>query len=262
MINPPHAKKSLGQNFLTCDWVLSAIIDAAHLSPDDTILEIGPGTGVLTKALASRVRKIIAVEKDEQLAARLVIELKSRHITNVEIHEGDILQHIPPLPQTYKIVANIPYYLTARLLRLFLQEQSVKPIHVVLMVQKEVAQRVTAAPPHQNLLGLCVQAFSTPSIIKTVPAFCFRPKPKVDSAIITLSDISDNFFFHHRIQPISFFRIVRMGFSQKRKMLINSLAHISDKKTLYQLFSQINLDVRARPEELNLEQWALLTREL
>lgn len=261
-MEPIHAKKSLGQNFLTCDWALSAIIDAANLSSDDTILEIGPGTGVLTRALAPRVKKVIAIEKDERLAAALAQELKSQNITNVEIHEGDILQYIPPLPQTYKIVANIPYYLTARLLRLFLEEQNIKPIHIVLMVQKEVAQRITAVPPHENLLGLCVQTFATPLIIKTVPATCFMPKPKVDSAIITLSDISDNFFVHHHIQPESFFRIIRLGFSHKRKMLINSLDPVADKKTLTQLFSQLNIGPTIRPEELTLQAWALLVHTL
>jgi len=261
IITAIHPKKSLGQHFLTCEWALDAIVDAARLVPSDTVLEIGPGTGALTRALASRVKKVIAVEKDELLAAALTQEFAKKRIANVKIHEGDILKNIPPLPHGYKIVANIPYYLTARLLRLFLEEEN-KPVHIVLMIQKEVAERITSKPPHENLLALSVQAFGTPSIIKTVPSTCFSPRPKIDSAIISISDISDTFFLQNQINPQNFFRIMRLAFSQKRKMLSNSLSVLLDKPSLMQIFTDLSLNPKIRPEELSLDQWAQLILRL
>lgn len=253
-----RAKKSLGQNFLTCPWVISDIISAARLSPDDTILEIGPGTGVLTRPLAARVKKVIAVEKDEQLARTLTRQLQSEKITNVTVYEGDILTYTPPLPDTYKIVANIPYYLTARLLRIFLEKQEKKPSDIVLTIQKEVAERIIAQPPHGNLLGLSVQVFGTPRIIKIVPASCFSPKPKVDSAIISISDISDKFFLSHHIEKDIFFQLARTAFTQQRKMLTNSLSNITSPKHIKSALDAIGLSPRARPQELHKEQWAEL----
>ena len=261
-MNLPPAKKSLGQNFLTCKWALDTIIDAAHLSMEDTVLEIGPGTGALTRALAPRVKHVIAMEKDELLAANLKEEFAKKQITNVDIREGDILKNIPELPQGYKIVANIPYYLTARLLRLFLEEQENKPSYIVFMIQKEVAERIVSKPPHENLLALSVQAFGTPSIIKTVPATCFSPKPKIDSAIISISDITDNFFTQSHIKPDALFRIMRLAFSQKRKMLSNSISALIDKPSLIQIFTDLNLNSKTRPEELSLDQWAQITLRL
>ena len=238
------------------------MIDAAHLAPTDTVLEIGPGTGVLTRALAKRVKKVIAIEKDETLARALTRQLTTERITNVEILEGDILTQMPPMSVPYKVVANIPYYLTARLLRLLLQEQKEKPSDIVIMIQQEVAKRIIAKPPHENLLALSVQVFGTPILIATVPASCFAPQPDVDSAILSVSDISDNFFLGHRIDAQQFFRLARLGFSQKRKMLINSLISVIDKPLLIQLFSRLDLNLRARPEELSREQWVMLVRHL
>ena len=262
-MNYEHApKKSLGQHFLTCEWALAAATNAARLAPSDTVLEIGPGTGVLTRLLGARVKKVIAIEKDELLARALVQQLKSENITNIEIHEGDILTHMPPMLAPYKVVSNIPYYLTARLLRLLLQDYEQKPSHIILMIQKEVAERMVALPPHENLLALSVQAFATPAIVATVPASCFSPRPNVDSAIISISDISDTFFISNNIDPRVFFRIARLGFSQKRKMLVNSLSILSDKPSLTKVFSQLAIKPTVRPEELNLNQWAQLANVL
>ena len=258
MLNPINPKKSLGQHFLTCPWVLSDMTQAAHLSSSDTVLEIGPGTGVLTRPLAARVKKVIAIEKDEQLARTLTLQLKSEHITNVDILEGDILTHVPALPPQYKIVANIPYYLTARLLRLFLEKQEKKPSSIVLTIQKEVAQRIIEQAPHENLLALSVQVFGTPRIIAVVPASCFSPKPKVDSAIISISDISDEFFTSRHIQKDAFFQLLHLAFTQKRKMLTNTLSSIASKKDIESDLRAIGVNTHARPQELQKEQWALL----
>lgn len=256
-------KKSLGQNFLICPWVVTAAIEAAELSSSDIVIEIGPGTGVLTRALATRVKRIIAIEKDEALAETLRQHLHKEGITNTAILEGDALENFPASDKPYKVVANIPYYLTARLLRLLLEDQKNKPSLIVFTIQKEVAERIVALPPHENLLGLSVQAYGTPTIIKTVPASCFSPKSKVDSAIIKIGDISDLFFVRNHINSKNFFRIVRSAFSQKRKVLVNTLVNtIGDKKSVITVLHSIGLDPRARPEQLSLQQWAKLAEAI
>ena len=258
MLQYIRAKKSLGQHFLTCPWVISDMIEAAQLSSLDTVLEIGPGTGALTRPLAIRVKKVIAIEKDEKLAHALERDLVSQNINNITVLQGDILTHVPTLPAGYKIVANIPYYLTARLLRLFLEKQEKKPKSITLTIQKEVAERIMAQPPNENLLALSVQVFGTPRIIAIVPASCFSPKPKIDSAIISISDISDIFFTYHNIKKDAFFRLLHLAFTQKRKMLINTLSHIASKKDIEYALRTIGANARARPQELQKEQWALL----
>ena len=211
-------KKSLGQHFLVCLWVTDTIIDAAELSSHDTVIEIGPGTGALTRVAASRVKRLIAVEKDERLADQLTADLQKEGIDNVEVVKGDILRVLKSpltlfqsgdfapsfikgrraaisletckLPATtYKLVGNIPYYLTGRLMRLVF-ETAHKPSRIVFTIQKEVAERIVAEPPSMSILALSVQAFGHPHIIKRVPPGCFSPPPDVESAIISISDIS------------------------------------------------------------------------
>lgn len=229
-------KKSLGQNFLQCAWVADAMLEAAHVSAKDTVLEIGPGMGALTRPLAARAKKIIAVEKDEMLARSLKNALTQEHIENVSIIEGDIRKLFPhslPIPDTYKVIANIPYYLTSYLLRLLLESKQ-KPHTIALTIQKEVAERACAKAPHTNLLALSIQAYGTPQLIKIVPAGCFLPKPKVDSAILLISDISDIFFKKNHITEDDFFTFIRKAFGQKRKTLANNLASVSDKSRTFQ----------------------------
>lgn len=264
-------KKSLGQNFLRCDWVVDALIKAADLTPQDTVLEIGPGTGVLTRALAAAAGRVIAVEKDEQLALALRAALEKEGIKNVEIIATDILKILPHLsptynlpPTTYKIVANIPYYLTGHLFRLIF-EQDILPETVVLTVQKEVAERVAAKPSHMSLLALSVQVFGTPEIIAAIPASCFFPQPKVDSAILKISGISGGFFTENKIEKAAFFETARRGFSQKRKVLVNALAGgggAGDKIAAARALAAAGIDSRARAEELSLKQWADLAAAL
>ena len=280
-----RAKKSLGQHFLRCRWVVSTLIRSAELTQKDTILEIGPGTGVLTFALAQAAGHVVAVEKDERLAGALMARLKEDGITNVEILTGDILRLLPILPQViqaklgsknrYKVVANIPYYLTARLLRLLLEQQPQpaegearpdgRPELIVLTIQKEVAQRIVAQPPRMNLLALSVQAFGKPEIIKTVPASCFSPMPKVDSAIIKIADISDRFFRENRLDQKQFFAPIRRAFSQKRKLLLNTLGmrhSVLHKEQIAAVLTTLNLSKNARPQELSLQNWANLAKSL
>lgn len=241
---------------MQCGWVIAELTKAAQLKPADLILEIGPGTGILTKSLALKVKKITAVEKDEKLADGLEQSLQKEGIGNVEIIKGDILEILPLAKyKNYKIVANIPYFLTSRLLRVAL-EQGPRPNLMVLTVQKEVAQRITAKPPKMNLLALAVQIFGEPKITKIVPASCFWPKPKVDSAIIKIDKISEGFFQKHNIRSQVFFQIAKTAFGQKRKFLTNSLEKIFPKEQIINALKQAKIDLRARPEELTPEQWA------
>ncbi|MFN3302081.1 MAG: 16S rRNA (adenine(1518)-N(6)/adenine(1519)-N(6))-dimethyltransferase RsmA, partial [Patescibacteria group bacterium] len=166
-------------------------IKSANLSKDDVVLEIGPGTGILTLELAKRAKKVIAVEKDEKMIEILKDVLKNSGIQNVQIIKGDILKLLTShfqLPTSFKVVGNIPYYLTSRLLRNLLELKK-KPKLIVLMVQKEVAQRICAKPPKMNLLAVSVQFYGKPEIVSYVSKKSFWPRPKVDSAIIKISEI-------------------------------------------------------------------------
>ena len=264
-----RAKKSLGQHFLRCAWVADALIAASRLTKKDTALEIGSGTGFLRRPLAAASGLVLAVEKDERLAAALSVALKQEGIMNVEIIAADILEFIPRLssashllPTTYKLIANIPYYLTARLIRTILESEH-KPKLVALTVQKEVAQRIVAKPPRMNLLALSVQAFGSVKIIKTVPAECFSPKPKVDSAIIVISDISDDFFQKNGVDAKDFFRVIRAAFGQKRKQLVNTLTNVTgDKKTAQEILRAARIDPSSRPEALTLIQWVSIVHAI
>jgi 16S rRNA (adenine1518-N6/adenine1519-N6)-dimethyltransferase len=265
-----YAKKSLGQHFLRCRWVINTLIRAAELTPKDIVLEIGPGTGILTRELARRVKEVTAVEKDERLADELAQALAHEKIRNTEILKGDILRSLQVIQakltsqNKYKVVANIPYYLTSRLLRLLL-ENAPRPERIVLTIQKEVAGRILAKPPKMNLLALSVQAYATPKIIKNVPASCFTPAPEVDSAIISIRDISDRFFQENAVDKNRFFTLIRRAFSQKRKLLANSLLvqhSMLDKSKTESIVAGLGLPKNARPQELSLQNWARLAKSL
>lgn len=253
--------KLLGQHFLVSKSVLQKIIDAADLDADDIVVEAGSGHGILTEALAGRVKKVIAIEKDRTLADALEKQLAENGITNVAIIRGDILKYAPACsadrpPAQYKIVANLPYYLTSRFFRTFLEEQKQKPAMMVVMIQKEVAERIIAMPPRMNLLALGVQAYGVPRIVAKVPAGAFSPPPKVESAILKITDISDKFFKKNGMTPEKFFASARKAFGQKRKTLKHTLK-ISDA-----VFAELGISSTARPQELSLEQWTALTKTL
>jgi len=238
--------------------ILEAMACAAELSKSDIVLEIGPGTGTLTEVLARYAKKVIAVEKDRDLIPALREKLKS--CKNVEIIEGDILKisdfQFPIFKQikNYKIVANLPYYITSRFLRLFLSETKFRTKLMVLMIQKEVAERIMARGKHESLLSLSVKVYGKPEIIKIVPRGAFSPPPKVDSAIIKISNISDKFFTENKMNPDKFFEILRLAFQKKRKMLRNSIFSKSDFKNPRSRTSEYF--AARRPEELSLEDWA------
>ena len=262
--NPPN--KLLGQHFLVSRDVLKKIIDAADIAATEIVLEIGPGHGVLTRELATRAKRVIAVEKDRLLADELRKKLSTEKISNVTIITGDVLKLTPRtlgLPKTFSVVANIPYYLTARLIRILLERRA-QPEKMILMVQKEVADRILAKPPHMNLLALSVQVYGTPSIIAAVPPTAFSPRPEIDSAIIAIRNISESLFKIHKIEPKYFFAVIRAAFQHKRKNIANALekGSAANKEKLYQALAESGIDPKRRPETLSIDEWITLAKRL
>lgn len=258
--------KLLGQNFLHDAATLKEIIEAADIHANDRVLEIGPGLGVLTFEIAKRAKKVYAVEKDRAFAEILKKKIAAEDIKNIEIIEGDILKmgaaffkEIFP----YRVVANIPYYLTARLVRKLLEEVS-SPESIHLTIQKEVAERIVAAPPHMNLMSLSVQVFGRPKILFPISKKSFWPAPEVDSAFLEITDISHRFFEKSRIPKKLFFEIVRTAFQQKRKVLLNSLkgAFPEDKAWILHALEKSGIRAKARPEALSILQWEKLIHGL
>jgi 16S rRNA (adenine1518-N6/adenine1519-N6)-dimethyltransferase len=253
--------RSKGQNFLVNENIYDEIVAAADLKPDDTVLEIGPGLGFLTMKLAKKVKRVIAVELDDKLANYLQMGIDAQGIENVEIINEDILKfNINQLPAdgAYKIVANLPYNITSIFLRLFLEAQH-QPELMVLMLQKEVVERIVATPPEMSILAISIQYYAATKIIREVKAGNFWPEPKVDSAVIRL-DIKKDAPRANKI----FFRIVKVGFSAKRKMLKNNLAgglKISS-KTIENLLLKQGFDPKVRAEDLFLADWEKLVAAL
>ncbi len=251
-------KKSLGQNFLQDPYLLEAIVRAAEIQPTDWVLEIGPGLGSLTRYLANAAQHVVAVEIDETLFP--ILEQVLAPWENVQLVRGDILRlsasNLIPV-ENYLVVANIPYYITSALIR-HLLEASRKPRRVVLTVQKEVAERICAQPGEMNLLALSVQVYGHPSIVLRIPAGAFYPPPKVDSAVVRVDIYDQPYISREHLE--SFFRLIRAGFSQKRKTLRNALAHglgLNAQK-VENLLLQAGIPPDRRAETLSLEEWARL----
>lgn len=256
-------EKSLGQNFLTDEQALRQIIQIAELSPEDYVLEIGPGLGSLTRWLAETARQVIAIELDESLFPPLQEVL--RPYPNIRLIQGDILsfapdQLLPPEAEStgYLVVANIPYYLTSALIRHLIEARR-KPRRLVLTVQKEVAERICAAPGSLSLLALSVQVYGEPVLAARIPAGAFYPPPKVDSAVVRV-----DLFPQPRLpveQLPQFFQLAKAGFSQKRKTLRNSLAagmHWTPQQA-EAILLQAGIDPGRRAETLSLTEWERLT---
>lgn len=256
-------KRSLGQNFLVNRGILKIIIEAAKIKPNEVILEIGPGKGMLTRALLNAGAKVIAVEKDNRLIPVLKKtfenELKSSQLT---IIHGDILTldfKEVLIPKNYKVVANIPYYITGSLIRLLLSSEN-QPKTIILMLQKEVAKRIVASDNKESLLSLSVKAYGVPRYIKTVSRGSFSPAPSVDSAILSIENISKDFF--NDFSEKSFFETIRAGFSSKRKKLVNNLEKIYTKNDVAVAFKQSPLSDNARAENLTFDEWHTLLSKL
>jgi 16S rRNA (adenine1518-N6/adenine1519-N6)-dimethyltransferase len=253
-----RADKRLGQNFLEDESALEAIIHAAWIQTTDTVLEIGPGLGSLTRYLAASARSVVAVELDPDLLAPLQAVLSP--YPNARVVHGDILELEPhDLIETddYLVVANIPYYITSAVIR-HLLESAVKPRRIVLTIQKEVAERICAKPGDMSLLALSVQVYGNPRIAARIPAGAFFPIPKVDSAVLCVEIYPSPQIEAGMLD--TFFKLTKAGFSQKRKTLRNSLSsglHISP-NAAEGLLAQADLDPKRRAETLSLAEWQRL----
>jgi 16S rRNA (adenine1518-N6/adenine1519-N6)-dimethyltransferase len=253
-------KKGLGQNFLTQIGVIEKLVNAADIKPGETILEIGPGTGNLTAQLEKTGNKIIAIEKDAQMMA--ILEERFKDQANIEISNGDALKFDETkITAPYKIAANLPFYLTAPLIRKFLESAN-PPSSLTIIVQKEVAQRICAGTPKMNLLAVSVQFYAAPKIIGNVSKGNFWPVPKVDCAIL---QITPHIYEGERIDKKfidTFFETVKAGFSQPRKQLANNLAKelkLEKEKTAAWLAAN-GIKPNQRPETLAINDWLKLTQ--
>jgi 16S rRNA (adenine1518-N6/adenine1519-N6)-dimethyltransferase len=276
MIGRMHrGKKYLGQHFLSHPSILERIVSAAQLDPDDLVVEIGPGHGLLTKLLSGRVNKVIAIELDEKLYEKL--QSKFPEYTNIELVRGDALLYPYEILPDFKVVANIPYYITTPLIFRFLEIGTKRGIHnkelskghlhqaehsrkilksLTLTIQKEVAERIVAEPGGKDygVLSIMVQYYAEPKMQFIIPKEAFRPVPKVDSALIYMKilekpsvDVSDEDLF---------FSIIKTAFSQRRKMLSNTLKPM--KKDCIEWLHQAGIDPKRRPETLCPEDFARL----
>ena len=251
------AKKSLGQHFLNSTHVLDQIIEASHIQNGEVVLEIGPGTGILTGALLRSGACVIAVEKDiraqEILQEKFAHELNERRLT---IIQGDILTlDIATLIQgPYALVANIPYYITGAILEKFLEYEP-RPNRMVLLVQKEVAERIIARDGKESVLSISVKAFGTPTLVAKVPPGAFTPPPTVDSAILAINGISASNFSEKGLNIRVFFELLKAGFAHKRKFLIRNIEDVMNKQRTLKAWDKLGINPKVRAEEISVKTW-------
>jgi len=261
-----NPKKSLGQNFLTSIPARIAIVNAGELTKDDVVLEIGPGRGFLTRGLLDSGAKIIALEKDRDLIPVLsetfISEIKSGQLNLIE---GDVLLFEPftlhsPL-STYKLIANIPYYITGAILSRFLSHKN-SPSKMVVLVQKEVAERVVARDKKESILSLSVKVYGEPKLVYRVNKGSFNPIPSVDSAVLQINNISRK-NFKNQYQEEIFFKLLHAGFAHKRKFLISNLIEVfkenKNRGEFQKLFEEINISEKVRAEDVPLSVWLLIS---
>ncbi|MCD6402276.1 ribosomal RNA small subunit methyltransferase A [bacterium] len=255
--------KKLGQNFLIDKGVIKKFIKACDFKEKDTILEIGPGIGTLTKEIAKKVKKVIAVEKDPKMIEILKEALKD--FKNVKIIQGDILKIFNFLPHQkfgggfdYKVIGNLPFYLSAPVIRKFLEAKN-PPKEMIFIIQKEVAQRICAKPPKMSILAVSVQVYAKPKIISYVSKKSFWSKPKVDGAIIKISNLKSQI---SSLDKDLFFKIVRAGFSHPRKQLVNNLSKELKitKERVKNWLLENGLQPSLRAEDLSVENWIKLAK--
>lgn len=267
----PRAKKGLGQHFLVDPQAVQKIVDGAEVGPEDTVLEIGPGPGILTVHLAERAERVIAVELDDEMLEPLRQALGDKE--NVEIVHGDILeQEIPALvgDGPYKVVANLPYYITSAILRYLLTSVN-RPSCIVVTVQREVAERIVGTPQKRqrhkqslrmSLLAVSVQFYGQPRLLARIPAGSFRPIPAVDSAVLRV-DTYDPLPWNVDDERL-FFQVVRAGFAQSRKQLGNALQNglRFPSEQISHALDDAGIDRRRRAETLSVEEWVVLSNTL
>jgi len=269
-----YPSKSKGQNFLVNESVYREIIRHANLTKDDTVLEVGPGLGTLTELLAQNAKRVVAVELDKKLIEILRAQLVS--YKNIEIIQGDVLQlatYNPQLTTDYKIVANLPYNITSHFIRKFLTEEN-KPSLMVLMLQKEVAERICAKPKDMSMLSFSVQWYAHPQVMSFVSRKDFWPEPKVDSAIIKITPYQkekiDESLRIAQVDEKMLFRVVKWGFASKRKQLHNNISNglysmikrKVDIKEIQDILEQCKIHPQVRAQELSMQDWLNLASKL
>lgn len=263
-LNP---KRSLAQNFLVDESHLARIAAAATLTPADQVLEIGPGLGALTQHLAAQAGRVVAVELDDRLIELLRQHFVAQpqvtivHADILEVDPGTLLAQPDQPAAPYKVVANLPYYITSAVLR-HLLEAPQPPQTIVVLIQKEVAERICATPGDMSILAVSVQFYATPHLVHHVPAAAFYPRPKVDSAVLRLDRLPTPAV--PDLDVTAFFRVVRAGFSQKRKQLVNTLSAGLQlpKTTAAAALHAVEIDPTRRAETLSLVEWGRLAHQL
>jgi 16S rRNA (adenine1518-N6/adenine1519-N6)-dimethyltransferase len=256
-------KKSLGQHFLNSEYVPKIMCDAASLEKGDLVVEIGPGTGILTKEILKRGASVIAVEADPRAIASLegtfTEEIAQQRLTIIHADARKLnLASLGVQPNKYKVVANIPYYISGLLFRTFL-DSDIQPSTLVFLVQKELAERI-ARDPKESLLSLSVKVFGDVSYVSTIKRGHFTPPPKVDSAIVAVTNINDDFF--KNIEKSLFFNVIKAGFASKRKQLAPNLKAIYPPTITKEALVNINLSEASRAEDLSLSDWDQLLTQL
>lgn len=259
------AKKQFGQNFLHNETILKTIIQAGDVQVGDAVLEIGPGRGALTEHLLAAGATVIAIEKDQEMVDVLLetFPAETGKKGTLGLSQGDVLKmsigSLFEKVDSYKVIANIPYYITGAILEhIFSQEKL--PSVAVLMVQKEVAERIARNEKKESILSISVKAYGKPEYIKTVGRGNFAPAPGVDSAILRVSNISKELFINNRISERDFFSVLKQGMGQKRKTLVNNLKSLVDQEKLIAYLVSRNYSEKIRPEDLVLEDWGAITK--
>lgn len=260
-------KKSLGQNFLQDEVILEKIIEAGELTGADVVVEIGPGKGCLTKALLKKAGRVVALEKDEALTENLEKEAWCvKNQEKIDLFSADALEFDfesffqKEKIKEYKLIANIPYYITGKLLRTF-QELELRPTLAVLLVQKEVAERICAPRGEKSLLSVASDYFGKAQIIINVKKESFFPVPKVDSAVLKIFFKKDQELAHSDAkQRKRFFQLVKMGFASRRKTLLNNLKGIYPKEKMESFFVLAGMGKKVRAQELELSDWLALEK--
>ena len=252
----------LGQHFLSGQWAASKLVDAAQIEATDTVLEIGPGKGALTKELLKFATRVVAVEKDvalaEELSSLFEKEIESGQLTVIRGDVRDLDLEATRLG-TYVLAANIPYYITGEIIRQFLSSDR-QPRTMALLIQKEVADRILAKDGKESILSISVKAFGDPEIAAKVSKGNFTPMPSVDSAILVVRNISKNKF--SELNEELFFKVVRAGFASKRKFLSSNLTKEFGRDTAAHALAQASLPEKVRAEDVSLEQWFAVAEEL
>lgn len=257
-------RKRLGQNFLLDPAAMGRIVEAADLSAADSVVEVGAGVGHLTRLLAAEAGTVVALELDDRLVE--ILREQVAELTNVRVIHGDVL-NIPDFgfaDLAYKIVGNLPYYITSAVLRHFLEGRP-RPALLAVTVQREVAERIVAEPGDMSLLAVSVQFYGRPRILARIPSGSFYPSPQVDSAIVRIDvDAEPQVDLDEVVSETAFFRVVRAGFSQRRKTLRNSLSGGLglDPAVVEDGLRKAGVDPRRRAQTLSLQEWAAVARRL